>query len=110
MTLPPAALPGFRATAPTTTVPHPGTDRPVGCPACGTTDQLVLDVPAVVHHRVTLLAIDAATDPEITVTEPDALPLDEEPLDRGTKLRCLRCRWSYTGPRPTSRAQPPPAN
>lgn len=109
MTLPPAALPGWRATAPEVHVPHPGTGRPLGCPACGATDELVVDVPAVVHHRVQLLGIDGVTQPEVTIADADALPLDEETPDRATRLRCLRCRWAYTGPNAIGRARPPSA-
>lgn len=109
MTLPPAALPGFRApTAPTEHKAHPGTEQLLGCPNCQSTADLVLDVPAVVHHRVQLVAIAGITDPEPRLAEADALPVDEDTLDLATKIRCLRCRWSYTGPRPARRAAPPP--
>lgn len=108
MTLPPAALPGFKAQAPVEYHDHPGDAVLLGCPSCGATDDLVLDVPAVAHHRVKVRAIEGVTRPEADIDSDDVLPIDEFP-ERPTKIRCLRCQWSYTGPDPASRCQPPRA-
>lgn len=102
-----AALPDSnRFDAPTTYHPHPGHERPVGCPSCGSLDHLVIEVPAVVRHQIHAWAIDGVTVPEIEVDE-TILPDRDEPVTTIAKVKCTNCRWGLADADPLAKLREP---
>lgn len=105
MTKPPSIPIGPRQEAPTTYKPHPGNEHLVGCPNCRSADHIVIDVPSVTHHQVRAYAIDGVTTPEFDI-EATTVPSPDEPVRDITKVRCVACRWAYTGTDPLGKLVP----
>lgn len=91
--------------APTEYREHPGDSHLVGCPNCHATDQLVIDVPMVMHHKVEVWAIDGITEPEFDVIDSDEID-PRAPIEKIDKVRCLACKWAFTGQQPLTKLVP----
>lgn len=100
MTMPGAGQPAVKA--PVVYRDHPGNEHPVGCPNCRSTEHIVIDVPMVMHHKVEVWAIDGITEPEFAVLDSDGIDPDA-PITDVTKVRCVICRWSFTGQSPLTK-------
>lgn len=95
-----AAIPTSRHEIPDEFKAQPAPTRDMGCPMCRKVDQLVADIPVTSHLYIRAYDVGTTT-PELDyggdagVTEP--------PAPKPTGIRCLNCRWSYTGPDPERR-------
>jgi hypothetical protein len=105
VSVPAAALPGHRAPAPVEHHADLGGRVELVCPMCRHGEEIVITVPAVHEHRITAWITRSVTYPQHEITEldhGDPAVADDKP----SGVKCLRCRWAYTGPAPLDRLVP----
>lgn len=67
----------------------------MGCPMCHLADQLAVDIPLVEHKYIRAYYVGVTT-PEWDIGGDAGVTAPKTPDPTG--IRCLHCRWSYTGP------------